>query len=304
MITKQEHTLAKLNAFRTILQLARKHKAESLCQIAEDLYKQAIIMAKNTPEFELIILLESLFELASYYSFQGKENEAKPLWEEIKIRADGYLKADTYIYVQSIFNLSRLYEKQEDIKKAEELLKELLQTQELQFGDESLEICSVLKQLAALYCRQQKYSVAESIHLRILVLKEFHLGTCSVEINSTVDALIDIFQKLGKWRLAEYMLNRQKAILVALHGNNSLCVASCVFRLSQLQELHTRELNKAIENLQYAIDVYKERFGEQAGPVALLQRKLDQMLFAKLENQMVVDEISTFELPVPALTTV
>jgi len=79
MKATQEST--KLNAYNTILQLARKHKGESLCQMAEDLYKQAIIIARTASDLPPAILMESFYELASYYSFQGKDKQAQPLWE-------------------------------------------------------------------------------------------------------------------------------------------------------------------------------------------------------------------------------
>ncbi len=305
MPTQQETLSAKLSAYETILQLARKHRAESLCQTAEDLYKQAIIIARATPEFPSLALIESLYELAAYFSFQGqgKDEQAKPLWEEIKTNSETSCKSNNHIYVQTIFSLAQLNEKQEHAQAAESLYKELLQKQETEFGDESLEICPTMDQLAAFYCRQKKYSLAEALYLKILVIKEFHLGTCSVEINYTVDSLIDIFQRLGKWRLAEYMLNRQKAILIALHGKESLCVASCALRLARLQEVHIKQFDRAIENLTFALETYKNKFGEQAGPIILMQKKLDQILFARMETQAITDgtitpdEAITVELP-------
>ena len=300
MLEEQTKLCAKQNAYQMILQLARKFKAEGLCQTAEDFYKQAIVIARHLPQPQPSILLESLYELANYLSFQGKEEQAESLWDEIKSHSSVLTQSSNPIYIQTIFHLAQLYEKQNQIEKAQSLYKELLHIQELDFGDESIEICPTLDYLAAFYCRQKNYSLAEGLYLRILVIKEFHLGTCSVEINYTVNSLIDIFQKLSKWRLAEYMLNRQKAILVALHGEESLCVASCALRLADLQATYGNQLDKAIENLSFAVGVYQNRFGDQAAPVILLQKKLDQMLLKCLENQaaqLTTQTPITIELP-------
>jgi len=287
----QESQSPKLSAYNTILQIARRNKAEGLCQTAEDLYEQAIAMARAIPEPSLLI--ESLCELATYYSFQSKDEQAKPLWEEIATHGQKHFQPNNNMYVQSIFSLALLNEKNGNALAAESLYKELLQKQEAAFGDESLEICQTVDKLAAFYCGQKQYSLAESLYLRILVIKEFHLGTCSVEINYTVNALIDIFQRLGKWRLAEYMLNRQKAILVALHGKESLCVASCALRLAELQAVSIKQLDTAIDNLSFAVQTYKNKFGEHAGPVIALQKKLDQMLLARLESKYLGTEIAS-----------
>ncbi len=299
MLDEQKKSTTKLTAYQMVLQLARKYKAESLCQTAEELYKQAIVHARALPPSQSTVLIESLYELANYYAFQGKEEKAQPLWDEIKEHASECFQPQDYIYVQTIYSLAQLYEKQEKSEQSESLYKELLQKQEAAFGDESLEICPTLDQLAAFYCHIKKYTLAESLYLRILVIKEFHLGTCSVEINYTVNSLIDIFQKLGKWRLAEYMLNRQKAILVALHGRESLCVASCALRLAELQATHGNQFDKVIENLALTVRIYENKFGDQAGPVILLRKKLDQMLLFRLENQasaMPHDNVVTAEL--------
>ncbi len=278
---KQTLQSVRLDTFNTIIQLARKHRAEGLCQMAEDLYKQAIAIARVLDEAKPLILSAALYELANYYEFQAKDVEAELLWIELKTYED-HFDANHYIYVQSVFGLSQINERRGNLDMAERLYKEILEKQESQLGDESLDICPTLDQLAAFYCRQKKYNVAEALHLRVLVIKEFYFGTCSPEINYTVDALIDIFKKLGKWRLAEYMMNRQKGILLALHGRDSLCVASCAIRLSELQT-KTKQLNKAIENLSFAVQVYKNRFGELASPVILLQSKLDTLLICGME---------------------
>lgn len=283
MQVQQELQSVKLNTYQIIIQLAKKHKSEGLYQMAEDLYKQALAIARALNEPNIEILTEALYELASYYEFVAKDEEAEILWKEIKAYED-YFESNHYLYVQSIFSLAHIYERKGNPHLVEELYKELSHKQEAELGNESLEICPTLYELAAFYARQEKYNLAETLYLRILVIKEFHLGTCSPEINYTVNALIDIFQKLGKWRLAEYMLNRQKAILLALHGQDSLCVASCALRLAELQ-VNTKRIDKAIDNLSFAVQVYKDRFGELASPIISLQNKLDTLLICGMETE-------------------
>jgi tetratricopeptide (TPR) repeat protein len=249
--------------------------------MAENLYKQAVAIARLLSETKPLLAAEALYELASYYNFQEKDNEAELLWKELKTY-NKYFASTHCIYVQTIFGLARLEERKGNFDAAEILYKELLEKQENDLGDESLDICPILEQLASFYCRQNKYSLAEALNLRILVIKEFYLGTCSPEINSTVDALINIFKKLSKWRLAEYMMNRQKGILLALHGKDSLCLASCALRLSELQTA-TKQINRAIENLSFAIEVYKNKFGELTNPIISLQNKLDILLIHGVE---------------------
>ena len=273
---KDELRSIKINTYYTVIPLARKYRSEGLCQMAEDLYKQAVAVARSLNEIEPILLIDALYELASYYEFQAKNNEAELLWQEI-IKYQEYFSANNPIYIQSVFSLAQLHEKAGNLTKAEELYKNLLQKQESELGDESQDICPTLDQLASFYCRQEKYSLAETILLRVLVIKEFYFGTCSAEINYTIDSLIHVFQKLKKWRLAEYMLNGQKSILSVLHGNKSLCVASCSLKLAQFQ-IETKEINKAIENLSFTIDIYKNNFGELAPAVIALQNKLENLL--------------------------
>ncbi len=298
---KHEIQSAKLNTYYTIIQLAKKHRAEGLCQMAEDLYKQAIAIARVVNQPKPILLTEALYELASCYDFLGKDNEAELFWKELKTYEE-YFASNHYIYVETIFCLAHLNENKKNYDTAESLYKELLEKQEIELGDESLDICATLEQLASFYCRQNKYGLAEALYLRILIIKEFYVGTCSPEINYTVDSLINIFKKLSKWRLAEYMMNRQKSILLALHGQNSLCVASCALRMAELQ-IATKQINKAIDNLSFAIHVYKNKFGEFASTIISLQNKLDTLLicgmetnFAPLENFTNSDETITVEL--------
>jgi hypothetical protein len=278
---KQELQSAKLDTYYTIIKLARKHRSEGMCQMAEDLYKQATAIARVLNDPKPLRLAEALYELASYYDFEGKDNEVEPLWNEL-ISYGEYFAANHYIYVESIFSFAELHERKGNLQLVEDLYKDLLLRQEEELGDESLDICPTLDQLASFYCRMDKYTLAEALHLRILVIKEFYLGTCSPEINYTVDALIAIFKKLNKWRLAEYMMNRQKGILLALHGRDSLCVASCSLRLAELQ-IQTKQVNRAIENLSFAIQVFRERFGDLANPVIALQSKLDTLLICGMD---------------------
>ena len=273
---KDELRSIKFNTYYTVIPLARKYRAEGLCQMAEDLYKQAIAIARSLNEIEPILLTGALYELASYYEFQAKSDEAELLWQEI-ITYQEYFSANNPIYMQSIFCLAKLNESSGNLTKAEELYKNLLQKQENELGDESQDICPTLDHLASFYCRQEKYSSAETILLRVLIIKEFYFGTCSPEINYTLDSLIHVFQKLKKWRLAEYILNGQKRILSALHGNKSVCVASCNLRLAQFQ-IETKEINKAIENLSFALEIYKNHFGESAPAIIALQDKLENLL--------------------------
>ncbi len=289
---KQELQTVRLNTYNTILQLARKHRAEGLYQMAEDLYKQVIAIARVVNEPEPHLLSAVLYELANYYEFQAKDDQSELLWIELKAY-EQYFTSNHYIYVQCVFSLAQLNERRGNLDRSEALYKELLKRQESELGDESLDICPILDQLAAFYCRQGKYNLAEALHLRVLVIKEFYLGTCSPEINYTVDALIDIFKKLTKWRLAEYMMNRQKGILLALHGKDSLCVASCALRLAELQT-DTKQINRAIDNLSFAIQVYKNKFGELANPVISLQSKLDTLLICGMEMSFASSESSVY----------
>jgi tetratricopeptide (TPR) repeat protein len=289
---KQELQSVRFNTYNTNLQLARKHRAEGLYQMSEDLYKQAIAIARVLNEPEPTLLSAALYELASYYEFQAKEDESELLWRELKAYEE-YFTSNHYIYVQSIFSLAQLNEKRGKLDISEAFYEELLKKQENELGDESLDICPTLDQLAAFYCRQKKYNLAEALYLRVLVIKEFYFGTCSPEINYTVDALIDIFKKLSKWRLAEYMMNRQKAILLALHGKDSLCVASCALRLAELQT-DTKQINKAIENLSFAIQVYKNKFGDLANAVISLQSKLDTLLICGMKMSFAPSENSHY----------
>lgn len=264
------------------MQLAKRHRAEGFCYTAEDLYKQSIAIARVLNRPEPSCLTEALYELATYYDLQGKENEAEPLWIELKTY-EPFFSSSNYIYVDTVYHLAHLSEKKNAFAVAEVLYKKLLKKQESEFGDESLEICPVIEKLAAFYTRQGKYSLAESLNLRILGIKEFYLGTCSPEINSTVNSLIEIFLKLNKPRLAEYMMNRQKGILLALHGKESICVATCALRLAELQASQNQK-NKAIDNLSYAVHVYRNQFGENSNVVKSLHEKLDTMLISGLET--------------------
>ena len=78
----------------------------------------------------------------------------------------------------------------------------------------------------------------------------------------------------------------------------------------QLVETATKQINRAIENLSFAIQVYKNKFGELANPVISLQSKLDTLLicgmemsFAPFENSVYSnDEPITVNLDPPNMT--
>ncbi len=130
--------------------------------------------------------------------------------------------------------------------------------------------------MAAFYYRQQQYPQAETLYLKALAIEEYHLGTCSEQINNTVTALIDLFGKQKKWRLAEYMLDRQKDILNILHGEDSLCAASCELRLAELLR-QSGQIEKAIHSYDTVLRTYTNIFGSQSKPVLSLKSKRDQL---------------------------
>ena len=271
--------------YAQIAQTARAYRQEGRCKQAEDLYNQAIaatrVAAAHYSQLDQQALVGILYELAEFYSFQGKDRQSESLWLEILELAPDTAAIENLAEV--IFKLAAVYEKKGEIAEAEKLYIDFLQKRENELGKNSLEITDILKKLAASYCRQQNYAAAESLYLRTLAIEEFHLGTCTESINGTVDALIDVFEKLGKWRLAEYMLSRQKAILSVLHGENSLCVASCQLKLAKFLN-ETGQLNKAIDNYASVVTIYADIFGEEVKPVLSLKKTLEQ-LRSKMRTQ-------------------
>jgi hypothetical protein len=275
----------KQDAYLTIIKLARQHKEEGLFNQAEDFYRQAIAMARNLfsdgKDKQRLLLIETLIELASFYSFQGKDKFSQSLWLEILELGKNTLTAGDNIYVEAVFGLADVREKNGEILQAEALYKNLLQKQETIFGTDSLEICPAIKKAAAFYFRQQNYNRSEALYLKSLALEEFHLGTCSAQINSTVDALVNIFRKQKKWCLAEYMLGRQKDILNILHGEGSLCVASCELRLAELFG-QSGQLEKAIRSYNNVLLAYAKIFGDRSNPILALKKKISALSAATI----------------------
>lgn len=77
---KKSHAI-KFEAYRTIKHLAGKYKEEGLFNQAEELYIESIALARNLSEPPQI-LINALYELADFYSFQGKDEKAEDLGEK------------------------------------------------------------------------------------------------------------------------------------------------------------------------------------------------------------------------------
>jgi tetratricopeptide (TPR) repeat protein len=275
--TQVQTESVRLDAYLAILGLARQYKEEGLFSQAEDFYQQTIALARNlfaiNKEKPRSLLIETLSELAAFYSFQGKDERSQPLWLEILNLGESFFKASDSLYVESVLGLARVKEKKGKYKEAEELYTNLLLAQETELGTEVLEICPVIKKAANFYFRQRNYSQAEALYLRVLGLEEYHLGTCSVQINDTVGTLFNVFLKQKKWRLAEYMMYRQKDILSILHGERSLCTTSCELRLAELF-WQSGQTERAMRSYDIVLHTYAKMFGDRSKPVVLLKNKI------------------------------
>jgi len=277
-LTKVQIDSVRLDAYFTILGLARQYKEEGLFSQAEDFYQQTIAVVRNLfaidREQPRSFLIETLSELASFYVFQGKDERSQPLWLEILKLGEGFFKASDSLHTETVLGLASVKEKQGKYKEAEDLYTNLLHSQETEFGAEVLEICPVIKKTASFYFRQRNYSQAEALYLRVLAIEEYHFGTCSVQINDTVGALFHVFLKQKKWRLAEYMMDRQKDILNILHGEGSLCAISCELRLAELF-WQSGQTEKAMRSYEVVLHTYAKMFGDRSKPVVLLKNKVN-----------------------------
>jgi len=285
MMTQAQTESINQDTYLNIIKLARQYQEEGLFNQAEDFYKQAIAMARNllagNDDRQRLLLIEALSELASFYSFHGKDERSQYLWSEILELGKSSFDAGDNIYVESVFGLANIKEKRGEIIQAEDLYQSILQKQEKAYGAEALEICPAIKKTAAFYFRRQDYAQAEAFYLRALALEEFHLGTCSEQINSTVDALVNIFRKQKKWRLAEYMLDRQKDILNILHGEGSLCATSCELRQAELF-WQSGQTDKAMRSYGTVLNMYTKMFGARSGAILSFKKKLGALLPASL----------------------
>ncbi|PWU02407.1 MAG: hypothetical protein C5B53_01690 [Candidatus Melainabacteria bacterium] len=243
---------------------------------AEDLYKQALELARLANGKGDSELTNRLEELGWFYARQDKYHEAEPLFERVLDLRSHEASPNDDLLIRSLEQLATAYEKTGKAKKAEELLTRLLAKQEDRYGTSALYLIPTLDRLAEFCLGQDHYEKAETLYLRILAIAEFYYGTYSVEINGVVLALINVFEKQGKTALAEFMLQKQEAILAAIHGPDALCVAACLLRRGEILT-KVRRHEEAQRVYLRALTIYQKAYGSDSSSVNALRRRLSQL---------------------------
>jgi len=98
-----------------------------------------------------------------------------------------------------------------------------------------------------------------------------------------VQALINVFERQGKIVLAEFMFQKQEAIVAQIHGTEALCVAACLLRRAEMLTKAGRK-EQAEPIYQKVLNIYQKAYGLDSGPVNSLARKLLQLYPLSLES--------------------
>jgi CHAT domain-containing protein/Tfp pilus assembly protein PilF len=209
---------------------------------------------------ETAAVADTLNDLATLASRQGKPEEAEKLYRRsliIRNKTDG---PESAIVAQSLSNLGLVLHDLEKHVEAEQMHRRALEIREKVRGVDHPTTAESLNNLAILLRDLGRYTEAEELHKRALKIRETALGSEHVRTISTVNNLAIVLQDQGRYIEAEGMFLRALAVQFRIHGAGHPVIAEEVINLAGMYKAWGR-FSDAERLYRQALDRFEKSLG-------------------------------------------
>ncbi|MGK7905282.1 MAG: tetratricopeptide repeat protein [Hormoscilla sp.] len=243
-------------------QLALIYRYQGRFPEAEQLYLDALQIAKKMFGNEDTQVAGILNNLAVVYRHQGRFAEAKTLCEEalrMSIRLLGPAHSDV---ARSLNNLAIICEYQGEFDEAEQLYREALKMSKRFLGEEHPFVAQCLNNIAVLYMKQSRFPEAEEKHLEALEMRKRIFGQEHPHVAQSLHNLASLYEDIGRLFEAESKYLEALQIEKRMLGQDHPDVAATLNNLAliyQAQKRFTEALDKHMEALKIVI----AKFGKE-----------------------------------------
>lgn len=192
--------------------LGQVHAGQGHDDLAEPLYRRAIVLMEKSLGFETPLIGAELTNLAALYQRQSRYAEAEPLFKRaLAVREKGLSREHPDVG-QSLNNLATLYVKQQRYADAEPLFQRALAIYQKAGGPEHPAVATVLNNLGQVYRDLNRDADAEAPIKRSLAIREKALGTDHPDVARSLNNLAGLYEHQQRYADAEPLYRRALAI--------------------------------------------------------------------------------------------
>lgn len=195
----------------TLDSIGRLYQQRSNYDIAEKLFKNALLMRERTLSPSHLALAQSYENLAGLYTAQGKQEQAQELFKQSLIVTEKTLQPGRPEFFSRLDQLGRTYESTGHAGEAESLYKRALTLID-QNSPHSYDAGRAAYALGVLYLKQGKCAAAEPLLKRALKASEGAHGPEHAAVAPMLDSYADVLDKLNKTSEAAKFRARARAI--------------------------------------------------------------------------------------------
>ncbi|MBR0955124.1 CHAT domain-containing protein [Bradyrhizobium canariense] len=192
--------------------LGQVHAGQGHDDLAEPLYKRAIMLMEKSLGLETPLIGAELTNLAALYQRQSRYAEAEPLFKRaLAVREKGLSREHPDVG-QSLNNLATLYVKQQHYADAEPLFQRALAIYQKAGGPEHPAVATVLNNLGQVYRDLNRDADAEAPIKRSLAIREKVLGPDHPDVARSLNNLAGLYEHQQRYGDAEPLYRRALVI--------------------------------------------------------------------------------------------
>ncbi|WP_027514359.1 CHAT domain-containing tetratricopeptide repeat protein [Bradyrhizobium sp. WSM1417] len=192
--------------------LGQVHAGQGHDDLAEPLYKRAIMLMEKSLGLETPLIGAELSNLAALYQRQSRYAEAEPLFKRaLAVREKGLSREHPDVG-QSLNNLATLYVKQQHYADAEPLFQRALAIYQKAGGSEHPAVATVLNNLGQVYRDLNRDPDAEAPIKRSLAIREKVLGPDHPDVARSLNNLAGLYEHQQRYGDAEPLYRRALVI--------------------------------------------------------------------------------------------
>ena len=188
--------------------LGQVHAGQGHDDLAEPLYRRAIVLMEKSLGLETPLIGAELTNLAALYQRQSRYAEAEPLFRRaLAVREKGLSREHPDVG-QSLNNLATLYVKQQHYANAEPLFQRALAIYQKAGGPEHPAVATVLNNLGQVYRDLNRDADAEAPIKRSLAIREKVLGPHHPDAARSLNNLAGLYEHQQRYGDAEPLYRR------------------------------------------------------------------------------------------------
>lgn len=195
----------------TLDALGNLYKTKNRFELAEKMYRHALVFRERTLPPGHLALALSYENLANLYVLQGKNAQAEPLFKQALAVTEKTLQPERTEVYSRLEELARTYVTTGQTVEAEALYKRALTILE-KSRPSSNDIGKASLALAQLYIKSGRHAQAEPLMKRALVISESVNGPEHATIAPILDTYADVLEKVNKTGEAAKMRARSRSI--------------------------------------------------------------------------------------------